>query len=62
AHLEEQLVQLTGDKENILQKGQSGSYNKEFFLGHCSEDQSKGYLRLAGGAPETIKRIPELYK
>ncbi|CAB9511683.1 expressed unknown protein [Seminavis robusta] len=62
ADLEQKLVQLTGDKKNILRKGQSGSYNKEFFLGHCSEDQSAGYLRLAGGAPETIKRIPELYE
>ena len=56
--LEDQLYDLTGDAS--IRQGQRGDYNKEFFQGHCSEDQSKGYLRL-GGSPETLKRIPELY-
>lgn len=57
--LESKLYDLTKD-EGVLQ-GQMGEYNREYFLGHCAEDQSKGYLRL-GGSPETIKRIPELYQ
>jgi hypothetical protein len=57
--LETKLYQLTGDE--AVKQGHAGEYNKEFFLGHCTEDQSNGYLRL-GGSPETIKRIPELYE
>ena len=57
--LESKLFKLTGDL--AVKQGHSGEYNKDFFLGHCTEDQSKGYLRL-GGSPETIKRIPELYE
>ena len=56
--LEAKLSALTGD--GSIQLGQAGGYRKEFFLGHCAEDQAKGYLRLSG-TPETMKRIPELY-
>ena len=56
--LEDKLFKLTGDEG--VKAGQNGDYNKKFFLGHCSEDQSIGYLRL-GGSAETKKRIPELY-
>jgi hypothetical protein len=56
--LESKLFRLTGDES--IQKAQAGDYNKEFFQGHCTEDQAQGYLRI-GGSPETIKRIPELY-
>jgi len=58
--LEVKLYALT--KDDDIKKGRQGSYNLEFFLGHCAEDQSKGYLRIAGGNPETLERIPELYK
>jgi hypothetical protein len=56
--LESKLYALTNDA-GILE-GQNGTHKTEYFLGHCSEEKSKGYLRL-GGSPETIKRIPELY-
>ena len=57
--LEEKLYKLTGD-ESIHSDGQSGMYQKQYFAGHCAEDQSKGYLSL-GGSPETHRRIPDLY-
>lgn len=56
--LETKLYELTKD-EGVM-RGQAGNYSRGYFLGHCVEDQSKGYLRL-GGSSETIKRIPELY-
>ena len=58
--LEVHLYALTKDEE--INQGRRGSYNQEFFLGHCTEDQSKGYLRIAGGNPDTLERIPELYQ
>ena len=57
--LEDDLYRLTEDEDIV--KGRGGTYNKEFFLGHCTEDQSKGYLRIAAGKPETLRRISELY-
>ncbi|KAL3924612.1 MAG: hypothetical protein SGILL_000941 [Bacillariaceae sp.] len=57
--LETQLFRLTEDAR--VPSGQKGSYNREFFGGHCTEDQSKGYLQMAGGAEELLQRIPELY-
>jgi hypothetical protein len=58
--LENKLYELT--KDDRIRKGQQGNYNQQFFLGHCSEDQSKGYLQMASGAEEILLRIPELYQ
>ncbi len=58
--LETKLFHLTQD--GAIAKSQSGTYNRRAFHGHCTEDQSKGYLLLAGGNPEVLKRVPELYK
>lgn len=58
--LEQELYSLTGD--NNVEKGRAGEYNRDYFMGHCTEDQSKGYLRIAGGEAETLARLPELYK
>jgi hypothetical protein len=55
--LETKLYELTAD-ETILQ-GQTGTYKREFFGGHCTKNN--GYLQLAG-RHETLQRIPELYK
>ena len=57
--LEDKLYKLTGD-ESIYSDGQRGLYQKQYFAGHCTEDQSKGYLRL-GGSKETHERISDLY-
>jgi lipopolysaccharide biosynthesis glycosyltransferase len=58
--LEDKLYSITKDRRIL--DAQKGPYNKKFFGGHCTEDQSKGYLRLGGGAQEILERIPELYK
>lgn len=57
--LETRLYELTQDES--LPKQQQGNYQKDFFLGHCSQDQKEGYLPL-GGSMETLARIPELYR
>lgn len=57
--LENKLYALSKDER--IRSGQKGTYNREFFRGHCTEDQSKGYLQVAGGVEEILQRIPELY-
>eukprot|EP00539_Tryblionella_compressa_P008647 CAMPEP_0178754174 /NCGR_PEP_ID=MMETSP0744-20121128/12019_1 /TAXON_ID=913974 /ORGANISM="Nitzschia punctata, Strain CCMP561" /LENGTH=565 /DNA_ID=CAMNT_0020408069 /DNA_START=1091 /DNA_END=2788 /DNA_ORIENTATION=- len=59
ADLENKLYALTKDER--IAGGQKGTYNQQFFRGHCSEDQSKGYLSIAGGVEEILQRIPDLY-
>ena len=55
--LETKLQALTHDA--TIAQGQAGKYKKEIFQGHCVENGK--YLALSG-KPETIKRIPQLYK
>jgi len=56
--LENKLFAKLGDE--VIRQGQSGSYNYEAFQGHCEDDQNKGYLPLAGGNAEVIKKLPEV--
>ena len=57
--LKTNLCKLTAD-EGII-KGHEKSYNKESFLGHSMEDQTKrAYLCIASGKLETFGRISEL--
>jgi hypothetical protein len=58
--LEDKLYALTKDER--VRAGQKGNYNQEYFRGHCTQDQSKGYLQMAGGVEEILQRIPEVYK
>lgn len=57
--LETKLFALTGDQEIL--RSQRGNYSNSFFLGHCTEDQSTGYLRI-GGSTESLRRLRELYE
>ena len=56
--LENQLFKLTGDRSILA--GSTGTYKKDIFLGHCSDDGNDGYLNLAG-KNETFSRFSELY-
>eukprot|EP00581_Thalassiosira_minuscula_P016510 CAMPEP_0183719362 /NCGR_PEP_ID=MMETSP0737-20130205/12339_1 /TAXON_ID=385413 /ORGANISM="Thalassiosira miniscula, Strain CCMP1093" /LENGTH=499 /DNA_ID=CAMNT_0025949079 /DNA_START=65 /DNA_END=1564 /DNA_ORIENTATION=+ len=42
--LEGSIANITGDTKVL--EGQSGEYNKDAFMGHCSEDGQKGYLPI----------------
>jgi hypothetical protein len=55
--LETKLQKLTGDTS--IATGQSGSYMKHIFRGHCAELGPDGYLKI--GATSTLKRVHELY-
>jgi hypothetical protein len=44
--LEQSIFNITGGDAKILE-GQTGSYKKDVFMGHCSEDGQSGYLPLA---------------
>jgi len=57
--MEEKLSQLTGDL-SILQEGTNGTYNSEFFLGHCTHDGNDGYIRLKS-EDESFARLHEIY-
>jgi hypothetical protein len=57
--LEMKLYELTAD-ETVLQ-GQSGSYKRDVFQGHCKGNGGNQYITLQG-QPETFKRIPYLYE
>lgn len=56
--LEDELLSLTGDK--AILEGQTGSYKKEYFHGHCTGNFGENYLEI-GVSQDTLKRIPELY-
>ena len=43
--LEQKIAELSGD-DKVLE-GQSGSYKKDVFMGHCSENGQNGYLPIA---------------
>lgn len=58
--LEAKLMNLTGD-DSFIPQSQTGSYKKEFFMGHCKENGQAGYRPLAKGSSDFLKRIPELY-
>ena len=56
--LENQLFELTGDAS--IREGSTGTYKKDAFVGHCTEDGFGGYLAMAG-KEETYSRFAELY-
>ena len=43
--LEQSIFNITGGDAKILD-GQVGSYKKDVFMGHCSEDGVGGYLSI----------------
>ena len=57
--LENKLEKLTGD--GTIRQGRIGDFKKNFFQGHCTGNGGKEYIQLSG-KPETMKRIPELYR
>lgn len=56
--MEDKLFAAVGDE--AIRAGQAGSYNRASFQGHCTEDQSDGYLPLAGGKADILKQLPKL--
>lgn len=56
--LEESMYNLT--KDESIHAAATGTYRKDIFQGHCTDDGSSHYLNI-GGSPETRKRIHELY-
>jgi len=55
--LEKTIVDVTGDKKKVAD-GQSGKYNKDVFMGHCSEDGQDGYLPIVA-SKEVMKKVSE---
>ncbi len=53
--LEQSIFNITGGDAKILD-GQAGSYKKDVFMGHCSEDGEGGYLPI-GASDEAIKMV-----
>ena len=51
--LEQSIFNITGGDAKILD-GQVGSYKKDVFMGHCSEDGVGGYLSI-GASDKAIK-------
>jgi hypothetical protein len=57
--LEQKLAALTGDS-TVVEVGQKGTFKKQVFQGHCTENGGSGYVPLSG-KPETLKRLSEIY-
>ena len=53
--MEQSIFNITGGDAKILD-GQVGSYKKDVFMGHCSEDGVGGYLPI-GASDKAIKMV-----
>lgn len=53
--LEQCILNITGGDAKILD-GQAGSYKKDVFMGHCSEDGGGGYLPI-GASDKAIRMV-----
>jgi len=59
SEVEEKLYKITGD--DAIRDGQKGAYEKDLFMGHCSEDGNAGYLSIMSGKKEHLPRLNEMY-
>ena len=59
---QQQHVGLSPLSNSKISASMSGDYKTLQFQGHCMSYGGGGYLRLAGGDVETLRRIPELYQ
>jgi len=56
ADLEQKIADITGDTKVL--DGQSGSYKKDVFMGHCSQNGQDGYLPLVA-SKEVMSKVAQ---
>ena len=59
--LEQKIVALTGNDE-VLSKGQRGTYKKDVFMGHCDADGQIGYVPIAMSKEDMAHTVTKIWK